>query len=218
MTDETENAQVRDADCMGLPVPPASTRQSLPIPASHGDERSEGEPSRLASGALTVAESEAQTRFTEFVHQYIREYIRLADQKATFFFTASTALLAFLYRSEVSAGWAKPIMQWNILDIVAFVAMTSLAIGALTAVFVVIPRASGSRRGFIFWEAIAEYGTGRDYADEVSALSPATLSQIKAEHCFDLASVCRRKYGVLRYALWICAVGIAASSIVFLFL
>lgn len=218
MTDEAHDAQVRDPARVELPVPPSSTRQSLPIPTSQGDEPVEGEPSRPVSGLPTVAEGDAQSKFMEFVHQYIREYIRLADQKATFFFTASTALLAFLYRSDISAGWAKPVMQWNILDIVAFVAMTALAIGALTAVVVVIPRTSGSRRGFIFWEAIAEYGTGRDYADEISVLSSATLSQIKAEHCFDLANVCRRKYRVLRYALWICAVGIAASSIVFLFL
>jgi multisubunit Na+/H+ antiporter MnhB subunit len=148
----------------------------------------------------------------------VREYIRLADQKATFFFAGATALLAFLYRNDVSARWLKPPIMWNLLDVVALVAMVALAIGAVLALLVVIPRTPGSKRGYIFWEAIAEYRSGRDYADELSALSPATLYQIKAEHTFDLAHVCRRKYKMLRWSLWVGAVGLGAALIVFLFL
>jgi hypothetical protein len=108
-------------------------------------------------------------------------------------------------------------MQWNILDTVVFIAMTALALGVLLAMLVVIPRTPGSRRGFLFWEAIAEYDSGRQYSDELRLLSSATLFQVKAEHCFDLARVCRSKYRALRAAMWAGAVGLAASVFVFLF-
>jgi hypothetical protein len=155
--------------------------------------------------------------FAEQTHQYIREYIRLADQKAAFFVTASTALLAFLYRADLSSRWLKPILEWNILDMATFLAMMALALSILLSFSVVIPRTPGSRRGYLFWEAIAEYDTNRQYADDLSTLSVATLLQIKAEHCHDLARVCRRKYAALRASLWIGTVGLTASLLVFLF-
>lgn len=109
-------------------------------------------------------------------------------------------------------------LQWNILDTLAFVAMATLAVGAFLALLVIIPRTPGSRRGFLFWEAIAEYETGRQYADDLSLLSGPSLVQVKAEHCYDLAKVCRRKYRMLRCALWTGTVGLAGALLVFLFL
>jgi len=217
MTDaEQFSAQATpDKSRPGLPVPAASGRQSLPTPTGAAEIGSEGQPTSDTSGS--VQDLEARRTFVDSVHEYIREYIRLADQKATFLFTGATALLAFLYTSGVSRRWLKPIMQWNILDTVAFIAMTALAVGVFLALWVVIPRTSGSRRGFLFWEAIAEYETGRQYSDELRLLSPPTLSQLKAEHCFDLAHICRQKYKVLRAAIWVGAVGLAASVVVFVF-
>jgi hypothetical protein len=201
----------------GLPVPSALTREALPTPSGGGESASDRQqPAPPASPTMT-GDAEARERFAEATHQYIREYIRLADQKASFLFTAATALLAFLYKNEVSVKWLKPVMQWNILDMVAFVAMTALTLGVLFALWVVIPRTAGSRRGFLFWEAIAEYDSGRQYSDELRSLSAATLCQIKAEHCFDLARVCRTKYQILQAAIWTGAIGLAASLFVFLF-
>lgn len=219
MTDPqgTDTQAAQDKPNPGLPVPPALTRGPLPTPSGGGEsasDRQQPEPPALPGAP---GEAEARERFAEGAHQYVREYIRLADQKASFLFTAATALLAFLYKNEVSARWLKPIMQWNILDTIAFVAMTALALGVLLALLVVIPRTPGSRRGFLFWEAIAEYDSGRQYSDELRLLSAATLSQVKAEHCFDLARVCRTKYRILRGAIWTGAVGLAASLFVFLF-
>ncbi len=161
---------------------------------------------------------DARGDFTSFAHRYIRDYINLADQKATLFFTGGTALLAFMYNKNVSERWLKTPMQWNILDTVAFMAMAALALGAFLALLVVIPRMPGSRRGFLFWEAVAEYKSGRDYSDELGLLSGPSLVQAKAEHCYDLAVVCRQKYRMLRRALWTGAVGLAGALFVFLFL
>ncbi len=200
----------------GLPVPSEAVREPLPIPPDHADIGAEQKQPSSAGGA--GGDLDTKTDFTSFAHKYIRDYINLADQKATFFFTGATALLAFLYNKDVSTRWLKPVMNWNILDTIAFVAMVALAVGAFLSLLVVIPRTPGSRRGFLFWEAIAEYETGRQYADELWLLSPPSLFQVKAEHCFDLAKVCRRKYRMLRCALWTGAVGLAGALFVFLFL
>ncbi|MBI2346177.1 MAG: hypothetical protein HYV03_04715 [Deltaproteobacteria bacterium] len=220
MTDQkqTNTQTTRDKGSPELSAPPSLIRESLPTP-SGGDETATDrqQPAPPVSDA-THGDAKARERFVEATHQYVREYIRLADQKASFLFTGATALLAFLYKNDVSARWMKPIMQWNVLDTVAFVAMSSLALGVLLALWVVIPRTSGSRRGFLFWEAIAEYDTGRQYSDELRLLSAASLSQVKAEHCFDLARVCRTKYKILRAAIWTGAIGLAASLLVFLFI
>ena len=215
---EQSNAQAaHDKLGPGLPVPPAVTREPLPTPFGGGETATDKHQATAPGSPPSSADADARERFAESVHQYVREYIRFADQKATFLFTGATALLAFLYKNEVSVRWLKPVMQWNILDTVAFIAMMALALGVFLALLVVIPRTPGSRRGFLFWEAIAEYDSGRQYSDELRLLSSATLFQVKAEHCFDLARVCRSKYRVLRAAMWAGAVGLAASVFVFLF-
>lgn len=200
-----------------LPVPQALVPEALPTPTGGKTSPSDRQQPVPPFLQTTSGDADARERFADAAHQYVREYIRLADQKATFLFTSATALLAFLYKNEVSARWLKPIMQWNILDTVSFVAMTALAIGVILALLVVVPRMSGSRRGFLFWEAIAEYHGGRQYSDELRLLSAASLTQVKAEHCFELARVCRTKYRMLRAAIWTGAVGLAASLVVFLF-
>lgn len=202
----------------GLPVPTAAVREPLPTPAEPATPAPEEKQPGAVGPSGARADAEAKAEFASFTHQYVRDYINLADQKATFFFTGATALLAFLYSRNVSARWLKPLMTWNILDTTTFVAMAALAGAAFLALLVVIPRTPGSRRGFLFWEAVAEYETGRQYADELWLLSPPSLFQVKAEHCFELAKVCRRKYRMLRCALWTGAVGLAGSLFVFLFL
>lgn len=221
MTDESvrtdsQAPQDQAGGVSAITVPATLSRESLPLPPK--TEPQERDQPITPMGAMGGADVGARTQFVGSVHEYIRDNIRLADQKATFFFTGATALLAFLYRNDVSSRWLKPPMQWNLLDMAAFIAMVALAVGAFLSLVVIIPRTPGSRRGFIFWEAIAEYDSGRDYADQLSGLSPATLFQIKAEHSYVLAGICRRKYKWLRLALWVGAVGLGAALFVFLFL
>lgn len=215
--DKTQAQTSSQEPATELAVPDRLSRERLPVPASGDAAAGRNQPTTPDGGSI-LADIPARTTFINGTHTYICDYIKVADQKATFFFTGATALLAFLYKNDVSSRWLRSPADWRLLDIIAFVAMVALALGALLALSVIIPRTPGSRRGFIFWEAIAEYGSGREYADDVSTLSPATLVQIKAEHCFDLAKVCRAKYKWLRVALWVCAVGLTASLAVFLFL
>jgi hypothetical protein len=199
-----------------LPVP--STLASQPLPRTAATADTESDRNQPRNDQATAANAEPRAAFSTHVHQYLREYIQLADQKAMFFFAGSTALLAFLFRSDVSSRWLKPVMTWNILDLVAFVAMAALGISAVVAMWVLIPRTNGSRRGHVFWDAIAEFQNSRAYADDLSQLTAATLAQLHAEHCHELALVCRKKYKVLKAGLWIGALGLVATIIVLLFL
>ena len=219
MTERGVQAQgPRSGGQADLQVPATVGRAPLPTPTEHGAQSPDTAQPTTTGSPGARSDTDSKGEFTTFAHQYIRDYINSADQKATFFFTGATALLAFLYNKNVSARWLKPVMQWNILDTIAFVAMGALAAGAFLALLVVIPRTPGSRRGFLFWEAIAEYETGRQYSDDLWLLSGPSLVQVKAEHCYDLAVVCRRKYRMLRCALWTGAVGLAGALFVFLFL
>jgi hypothetical protein len=217
MSNPTSQASQAERETMpALPVPETLGKEGIPIPATASETRADETQPAATSEATVQRDVEAKTRFAEFAHQYIREYIAHADRKATFFFTGATALLAFLYNKNLSARWIKPVMSWNVLDVLTFVTMAALAVGSFLALLVVIPRGRGSRRGFLFWEAIAEYNAGRTYSDDLSRLSAASLFQLEAEHCFDLARICRSKYCLLRWSLWIGAVGLVGALLVFL--
>jgi hypothetical protein len=212
-----EESQSQQTGTPQLPVPDGSGHRALPRPDEDGFPASEFGQNESEPVSSSASDLERRLVFADQVHQYIRDYIRQADQKAALFFAVSTAVLAFLYRGGVSSRWLKPVLDWNILDVCAFLAMVILSVSSIISLIVVIPRTPGSRRGYVFWEAIAEYPTGRDYADDLATVTIPTLLQAKSEHCFDLAKVCRSKYWWLRLALWIGVSGLAAAALVFLF-
>lgn len=175
------------------------------------------QPTPTAAGMPGLS-SESIRPFVESTHQYIRDYIQFADQKAAFIFAGATALLAFLHSGHVSERWLKPLSLWQGFDSIAFLAMLALALAVVLAVWVVVPRTPGSRRGLLFWSAIAEFPNGGEYALEVQRHSGDSLTQVMAEHCYDLACICRAKYRVLRLAALSGAVGLVAATLVLLFL
>lgn len=156
-------------------------------------------------------------KFSEELHGYIREYIRNADQKATFFFATLTAMLAFLNSQNVPARWLKDIHQWSFVDGLAFVSTLSLAGGAVTLLTVVFPRMKGSRRGLLYFNAISEYESQGEYATDVLIRSGDDLVRLKLQHCHELSRICRAKYAVLRIGFWIGCVG-AVTAMLFLVL
>lgn len=164
-----------------------------------------------------VLPNDYQTKFAEEIHNYIREYIRNADQKATFFFAAATALLAFLHSQHGTARWLKHVQQWSVVDGLAFVSMCSLAASASILLTVVFPRLNGSRRGFLFFAAIAEHNSAQDFSEEILRRSTADLTSIKLHHSFDLSKICVAKYRVLVLGFRIGGVG-AITALLYLLL
>ena len=157
------------------------------------------------------------SRFVDETHAYVREYIRNADQKAIFFFGAASALIAYLSRVGASKHWLKLPTTWSLLDTATFIGMFGLAVSAILAIAVVIPRLPGSRRGVLYFNAIAEFESAKEYSGAVLTQSGDSLLDEKAAHVHVLATICRRKYKVLRAAVWSGLVGVLGALAFMLF-
>ena len=179
------------------PAPPLATRPDLVSPEAR--------------------QSMYAPRFIDDVHHYVREHIRNADQKAIFFFGATAALLAVLHSLGASARWLKPLQAWDLLDTVTFIGMLTLALSALTSAWAVVPRLPGSRRGLLYFNAVAEYESQSEYARAVLGATAHVLWTEKAGHCHILSKVCRQKYRYLRVSLWFGLVGLVCAFGYFLF-
>ena len=154
---------------------------------------------------------ELRLKFSEETHQYVREYIRLADQKATFFFAGATALLAYLNKLCMANKWVVNPGTWGLVNMLAFLATIGLILSAIACLATVIPRLSGSRRGLVFFAAIREYESALSYASEVMKQSPSDLCEAKLRHTYELSSVCKEKYAMLRWGQWSGAVGVVST-------
>lgn len=172
---------------------------------------------KVSSAEQKQVASDRHAQFSEDVHEYLREYIRNADQKATFFFAALTALLAFLNTQNVPARWLKDVRLWSLVDGLGFISMSGLAVGAAILLWVVLPRLKGSRRGLIFFRAIAEYESSSEYAADVLNNSGDEIVRRKLLHCHDLSNICTSKYRTLMVGFWVGAVGVV-TALLFLLL
>jgi len=204
-----------------------STESSITTPPGLGRPlvaRAEAESEPSAAGGedkvpstAPVATPADHSKFAEEVHNYVREYIRNADQKATSFFAVATAMLAFLNTQNVPSRWLKEVRTWSFIDFLGFLSMSALGIAAGVFLGVVFPRLRGSRRGILFFKAIAEHENSGEYAQEVIKKSGDDLLRAKLYHDFDLSKVCVRKHRTLVVGFWIGSVGIGAA-LLYLFL
>lgn len=154
--------------------------------------------------------TELQWKFAEETHQYVREYIRQADLKAAFFFAGATALIAFLYKANLVQRWVKLPTQWLFVDMLSFIATVGLAASVLACLATVFPRLKGSKRGHVFFGAVAEFESRREYASDALQRAIVELIEEKLCHVHDLAVVCEQKYSILRIGQWAGAIGVVA--------
>lgn len=196
---------------------PAEMQRPLTAPSEdrEADAASAADKAPVAKPRQAITDYYA--KFAEEGHSYVREHIRNADQKATFFFAAFTAILAFLNAQNVTTRWLKDVRLWSLVDSLGFVSMLGLAAGACTLLAVVFPRLKGSRRGLLFFNAIAEYDNSTEYVKEVLARSGDDLISAKLQHLYELSRVCTAKYRTLRIGFWAGSIG-AAAGLLFLFL
>ena len=159
---------------------------------------------------------EACRNFAVESHNYVQEYIKTADQKAAFFFAASTALVAFLYQVGSLQRWLSNPINWGLFEVLSFLATVGLSISALYCLWVVFPRLKGSMRGLVFFAAIAEYESSREYVADVLRKGGQELTESLLSHTHELAKVCKRKYQILRLGFWSGTIGIVATLILFI--
>jgi len=150
-------------------------------------------------------------KFASDSHEYMREYIRNADQKAIFYFSVCSALLAFEHTQNWAQLWVKQPSLWSVTDFITCVAMIGLAVAATCFLFVVFPRLGGSPRGLIFFKSVASYASAEEYVSDVVRRSEANLASDKLRHCHELAKVANSKYSILAIGLRIGAVALVCS-------
>lgn len=162
-------------------------------------------------GHAPKKDQEGRLKFAEETHQYIREYIRLADQKATFFFAGSTALLAYLHKLGLASKWIVGPTAWSLAHLLSFLASIGLLLTAIACLVAVMPRLKGSKRGLVFFAAISEYDSSNDYVTEFMKQSLSDLCEAKLKHAYELSVICKRKYDMLKWGQWLGALGLIAS-------
>lgn len=139
-------------------------------------------------------ELEMKLKFGEETHQYVRDYIRLADQKAAFFFAGATALIAYLYSLGLISLWIINPQAWGITHILSFVSTAGLVICSMLCALTIMPRLSGTKRGIIFFNAVREYGNAAEYSEDILSRTIGQLCDAKYRHIYELSTVCREKY------------------------
>jgi hypothetical protein len=147
---------------------------------------------------------------------YLRAFLQFADQKAGFVFTVASALLALLYSRNAHLRWIGPPFLSGRGAVVALVAMSALVASAGFAVAVVVPRETRAGSGLFYWERIRRFSSVAGYIAALSALSADGVTCERANNCFDLADICRRKYRSLHISIWCGALGalLAATFLV----
>lgn len=188
-----------DSESTLEPLSASETLISRPVAANHAL----GIKSLEAFNQEQKKDQEIRLKFAEETHQYVREYIRLADQKATFFFAGATALLAYLNGLGMTNSWVIDPRTWRLIDALAFLATTGFIFSAIAFVSTILPRTNGSRRGLIFFAAIHEHENANEYASEIMKQNLQDLYEAKLMHTYDLSGICKKKYGLLKWGQWI---------------
>lgn len=215
-TPMTDITQQRQSDHTALPIPGGASAAPLVAMVKVGEPT----PTSIQPPEVEATEPSKTTelywKFAEETHQYVREYIRQADQKAGFFFAGATALIAFLYKATLIQRWIKLPTQWDFVDMLSFAATIGLSVSALSCLATVLPRLKGSKRGHVFFGAVAEFESRKEYATDVLRQGVVALIEAKLCHVHDLAMVCGRKYAVLKIGQWSGAIGVIATVVLLL--
>lgn len=204
-----ENTQADQRDSGAAPLP--GTERPAPLVTSVPTSRDQSGITQAEEVAPSPEDCESKLRFSGEIHQYVREYIRQADQKATFFFAAATALLAYLYNAQLLDMWLKPPSEWFFLDALSFLALAGLSSSVIAFLWTVFPRLGRTAKGIVYFGAIAEWETAEAYTHEFHSQSAEDLLQSRLTHLYALAKICRRKYSTLSVGLWTGLIGVVAS-------
>lgn len=210
----------------GAPQVPASEPVATPLPPELRDvagalkggvAATSTSPNDKVSTAEAHMGGDAQ-EFACHIHSYLRQFIEFSDKKATFVFAIDAAVLIYFYQQGLQLRWLKPMATWLASDLFIFLAMALMFAGALACAYVVLPRMANSHRGFVFFSSIAEYESASDYSSTIFKQPRLGLTDALLKHDYDLAVVCKSKFAVLTWGMWLSVVGVVAAIIVLIFM
>lgn len=140
--------------------------------------------------------------FANFQEEYVRNYIALADTKAAWTFTIASGVLVYLIATdETKAALLAPELSLAHAFLVGSVVL--LIVSALFSFRVVAPRlGSQSGEGIVFFGSVAAKADAKAYVRDISAHDSSALAEARLKHCFDVSTVCTRKYASLKKAIW----------------
>lgn len=149
--------------------------------------------------------------FVSFHEDYTRHYIALADAKATVVFGVAVGLLAYLYsNADFLQMVLHPTLSWR--GVLPVLCSILLGLSAISSALVILPRLGASeKRGIVFFGDVAGYASADEYLKAVRRFTSDELVSARLRHAYDTAKVCKRKYIVLRWAIYLCFLGVATS-------
>jgi pycsar effector protein len=158
-----------------------------------------------------------QSSFVQYVHDYICDFIKFADQKAAFIFAGASAFLALVYNQGGRAIWHMALGAWRTREWLAGVAIVLTVASAVLAILAVAPRLKGARRGVIYWSSISGYSDAAEYRAALANLDLRGVTDEISRHCYELSRITKRKYELLKWAMWTGMAGLAVGGVYLLF-
>ena len=147
-------------------------------------------------------------------HNYIGEHIKLADQKAAFFFAITTGILALFYDKGIHTNLLRSIGAWGFLDFIGALSIILLIMSTLLSFFVVKPRLRASvTMGLVYWESVRKFPTPDAYSQRMLQLSRKDVIEELFQHHFELSGICGRKYRLLNYSMGTALAGMFLSIV-----
>jgi hypothetical protein len=211
--DKREQAQTASRSAQQTCTPPEIANERLVAVGTQAAKPSADSESEVGKSVAEDIWTDKQTEFAYFLHQYLRDFIKFADQKAAFIFALSSGIAAFLVRSGAHKIFLTPLSSRSFSDWAAFLACISAAVAGLLSLAVVLPRLRGRSTGVIYWKGIVGTGSALAYQGLLRAADNHRITGALLEHCYELAQIADRKYEILKWALWVGAVGVVASGV-----
>jgi Family of unknown function (DUF5706) len=211
---EEPNSQTSDVT-MG-PQPSSREMESQRLSSAATVARSQPEGKSHASSEATEEWSAEQKEFASLVHQYLRDFIKFADQKAAFIFAVASATFAFLVKQGAYKSLLIPIAGRGFPEWAAFLSCLLVGFAGLFSLLVVLPRLRGQGDGLIYWKGIVKSGDVSNYLSRIQQFRDGQLTNVVLKHCYELAQIADRKYELLKWAMWFGAFGAIATGCVLL--
>ncbi len=158
-----------------------------------------------------------RTDYSRLEITYLTDNIKFADSKAGILIGMDGLMLRGAIDYFKSAG----ITFESLLESLTFsgrfffiFGAASLIIGIVLSIAVVFPRrGSGLKRGFIFWESIANYPSADEYTKDLMNVTENELDRKMAEQHYYVSITATKKYNMLRRAFWASSVGALCITI-----
>lgn len=141
------------------------------------------------------------SEFSVLQDEYIRNYIELADTKASLIFTSSVGIIGYLFgNDQIRERLLSPSLSINFFAPL----LTTLCcmVLATLAFLVIVPRLSArSNERIVFFGAVAQRKSAEEYVSEIEPLTEEKITENRLKHCYDIAYICNRKYNLLRKSI-----------------